>query len=417
MKMTKPNQISFDRRKFLIASGIVVTGGLSACTATSDTDGEKPAVGTKKEVLPSIGSPTIRVRIARIRNGEKVAIGDHRITKTIRGWKTTMQHTTSNSGEFQATLTSSLPFTVNNKTKLVSNNIVCVPRKEISTHAFDVVVHVPIEEYIPGVLAGELYAHWHHTTFEAQAIAARSYATSLHTKRINKSHFDVNDGPSSQMYLGDVSLEAAHRAARSTNGVVLTWDNVVIPAYYCACCGGTAATATDAISASLTHAIPPLQGRGGKDVCSALDVRVWSAKRSSRTERKRINACATTMNTPEFSTIRSIKSVEPTLFNAYGRPTHLAIYDRRNNAIEVSAKNVTRAFNASVIKLPEPTPTIWSSHLIAKKDGDTLTFHGAGLGHGVGLCQYGAQELAGKGESFESILQWYYPGATLSSLS
>jgi peptidoglycan hydrolase-like amidase len=33
------------------------------------------------------------------------------------------------------------------------------------------------------------------------------------------------------------------------------------------------------------------------------------------------------------------------------------------------------------------------------------------------LCQYGAQELAGKGESFESILQWYYPGATLSSLS
>ena len=125
--MTKPNQVSFDRRKFIIASGIVVTGGLSACTAISDTDGEKPVVGTKKEVLPPVGSPTIRVRIARIRNGEKVTLGEHRITKTIRGWKTTMQHTTSNNGELQATPTSRLPFTANNKTKLVSNNIICVP--------------------------------------------------------------------------------------------------------------------------------------------------------------------------------------------------------------------------------------------------------------------------------------------------
>ena len=41
---------------------------------------------------------------------------------------------------------------------------------------FDVVNHLPMEQYLPGVLTRELYASWHLETFRAQAIAARSYA-------------------------------------------------------------------------------------------------------------------------------------------------------------------------------------------------------------------------------------------------
>ena len=271
-----------------------------------------------------------------------------------------------------------------------------------------------MEQYLPGVLAGELFAHWHPTTFIAQAVAARSYATAQHLERVQKSHFDVNDGPSSQMFLGDVTLDVAHRAAIESSGIVLSWNDNIIPAYYCACCGGSAATASDAISNATFHNIPPLQGHGGKDICQSLDIHKWSVSRPSRTVRRRINACAKTMHIPEFSTIRSIRSIEPTMTNVHGRPIQLVIYDRQKNPTEVRARDLVRAVNATIPSLPNPSPVIWSSNLVASKQGLTVQFDGSGMGHGVGLCQYGAQELAGKGESWEEILAWYYPQATIS---
>jgi SpoIID/LytB domain protein len=43
-----------------------------------------------------------------------------------------------------------------------------------------------------------------------------------------------------------------------------------------------------------------------------------------------------------------------------------------------------------------------------------ILFKGGGWGHGVGLCQYGAQGRAKKGESYRVILDHYYPGAEIA---
>ncbi len=266
-----------------------------------------------------------------------------------------------------------------------------------------------MEQYLPGVLAGELYAHWHQTTFIAQAVAARSYASAQCLERKNTSYFDVDDGPSSQMFLGQITLDVAHRAVQESSSIVLTWNNNIIPSYYCACCGGVAATALDAISPAQIHNVPPLLGREGTDLCKSLKIHKWSVARPSRTTRKRINRCAKTMNVPEFLNVHTIRSIEPIETNKHGRPTRLAIYDRRNKATEVKAKDFVRAINTNVSSLPKPTPRVWSSNLVAKKDGSNIQFDGTGMGHGVGLCQYGAQELASRGESWEDILMWYYP--------
>ena len=122
------------------------------------------------------------------------------------------------------------------------------------------------------------------------------------------------------------------------------------------------------------------------------------------------------MQLPELATIRSIRSIEPTETNAHGRPNRLAIIDRRRQVVEVRARDFIRAVNASVESMEDPTQTISSSFLKGTKTGTDLQFEGYGMGHGVGLCQYGAQELAGRGKSFEEILSWYYPGATLHSI-
>ena len=119
------------------------------------------------------------------------------------------------------------------------------------------------------------------------------------------------------------------------------------------------------------------------------------------------------MNVPALSGVRTIRSIEPSATNLHGRPTVLTIFDRTNKTIDVRARDFIRAVNATIPSLPKPTPTIWSSNLVASKQGTKIGFTGTGMGHGVGLCQYGAQELAGKGESWEEILAWYYPRATI----
>jgi stage II sporulation protein D len=49
-------------------------------------------------------------------------------------------------------------------------------------------------------------------------------------------------------------------------------------------------------------------------------------------------------------------------------------------------------------------------------DGDTFRFRGSGFGHGLGLCQIGANGMAQHGKSYRDILAHYYPGTKLAPL-
>ena len=56
---------------------------------------------------------------------------------------------------------------------------------------------------------------------------------------------------------------------------------------------------------------------------------------------------------------------------------------------------------------------LYSSAFVVEKEGDTFTLHGAGWGHGVGLCQIGAAVMAEKGYTYKEILAHYYPNTIL----
>jgi stage II sporulation protein D len=53
---------------------------------------------------------------------------------------------------------------------------------------------------------------------------------------------------------------------------------------------------------------------------------------------------------------------------------------------------------------------IFSTALSAKDRGGQIRFKGSGWGHGVGMCQYGAQGMAESGYQWYQILRHYYPG-------
>lgn len=101
-----------------------------------------------------------------------------------------------------------------------------------------VVNNVPLEEYMLGVVPSEMPSKWNYEALKAQAIAARSYAIANRGKRASRG-YDLKDTPEDQAY-GGASAETAatNNAVMETKGIVITYNQKVIPAYYSASAGG-----------------------------------------------------------------------------------------------------------------------------------------------------------------------------------
>lgn len=104
--------------------------------------------------------------------------------------------------------------------------------------ALVVVNNVPLEEYMLGVVPSEMPSKWNFEALKAQAIAARSYAIANRGKRASHG-YDLKDTPEDQAYGGATSETATtNSAVMETKGVVITYNQKVIPAYYSASAGG-----------------------------------------------------------------------------------------------------------------------------------------------------------------------------------
>ena len=287
-----------------------------------------------------------------------------------------------------------------------------VPRSEVSPEAFDVVNHVAMEAYLPGVVAKELYDHWHLQTHAAQAIAARSFACAEHAQFSKRRHYDLTDSVSSQAYLGSVNHRRATDAVTMTRGMVLSYDGTLVPGYYSSCCGGVSACGVDAIGRRPINDLPPLRGRGKGDVCTGASVYQWLIERPAESLRQRLMAFGQAQRRQDLAKLGRITTIDVVARNEHGRPTRYAIADGDGKRVVLSAASLRRAANWSVDGLPDPK-RLWSSYLEVTVDEDRVRFDGRGYGHGVGLCQHGAEALAREGKDHQAILAWYYPGAEI----
>lgn len=285
-------------------------------------------------------------------------------------------------------------------------------------NTFDVIEVAGVEDYLKGVLAAELLTSWPQQAFNAQAVASRSYA--LHERsraRAKNAPFDVESTIRNQSYKGATEVPQATAAVRQTRGVVLTWNGQVLRAYFSSTSGGRAASARDTWptgSGFEFNLAGPLQAMPREELGRNSPYYRWTALRTRTELVKRLAAWGQANGHP-IKAIRSLETIVVEQRNSVLRPTRYRIVERGTAGYAINAEELRRACNEPTANVPELTASnlVRSGDLEFKAVGDVITLSGRGFGHGVGLCQYSAKELAEKGQDWRAILPKFYPGAKL----
>jgi len=253
-----------------------------------------------------------------------------------------------------------------------------------------VVNHVNVEDYLRGVLYHEVSHWWPGAALQAQAIVSRTFA--LHQAEINKPRdYDLESTVYSQVYGGSASEKfRTNSAIYKTKGLVLTYKGRTFPAYFHATCAGH----TEDASILWKTDIPPLKGVVC-NFCRHSPHLYWKRKLPLSDIEKALG-------------IEDIIDIAPVEWDNSGRVVQLSITTPYKTQ-EIPAKDFRLKVGSNIIK-----STIFKIELIPDTKGILSAYKdGAGWGHGVGMCQWGAFGMALRGHSAESILRHYYPGAAI----
>ncbi len=254
---------------------------------------------------------------------------------------------------------------------------------------------VPFEEYVTGVLAGEMPVTFELEALKAQAVAARSYAMKKIEQNQNN-EFDVVDTVSNQVYLDDVTLQERWKdsypekinkiktAVLETQGQYLTYDGEVIQAFFFS----TSTGKTENVEEVFVQALPYL-----RSVDSSWDEEV-SPVFHVTTEFSLIDFY-TRLDLPYQENLQ----IEINKTTSTGRVKELTI-----NGVFMKANDVYSKLQ------------LRSTYFTFEQIGNNVKVETKGFGHGVGLSQYGAEAMAKKGYTYDQILKHYYQGVEISKI-
>lgn len=298
--------------------------------------------------------------------------------------------------------------------------IVIRPASDVGPTKFDVIADMSIEDYLPGVLAKELFAKWPQAAFEAQAVCARTYALFVREQdRAAGRPFDVENSQADQVFGGATDNLTALRAVRATRGVVLTYGGGLFKAYYSSTCGGRAGSAADVWPTSKGfeyNLAAPIQASARESFCQQARLYRWDVTRTGDDLGKRMAAWGKSSGHP-VRAIGSVRGVVVERVNQTSRPSRFAVQDDRGRTFSLSAEELRVACNTSADGLPAVTPQTRMNSgdvefvPVGGATTPTFTVHGRGFGHGVGMCQWCLKGLADKGVPWDQQVLMFYPGA------
>jgi SpoIID/LytB domain protein len=304
---------------------------------------------------------------------------------------------------------------------------------EISLHegGLKIVNIVNLEEYLYSVVPSEMMVSFPEEALEAQAILARSYA--LATARTNRPHesagYDLCDGQHCQVYSG-ASNEYAKttKAVDGTRGVVLSHCGEVARPLYHSTCGGHTQTAAElngwGDAPYLAGVVDGPEGTGFPSsplglerwIKSAPEVYCNRAGKEPGPEFRWLRIIPAVFLQEKLDRqfdIGELREVSVLRRNSSGYANSLLVTGEKGSVRLVKEGEVRRFLGVGPLR----SGLYW---LETKRDAvgkpDEFVVYGGGWGHGVGMCQIGAGEMARRGLSHAEILAHYYGKTALKNL-
>ena len=266
------------------------------------------------------------------------------------------------------------------------------------TAAGQVVTTVPLEHYLYSVVSREMPHSWPAAALQTQAIVARTYVL----QRSNPTReYDLVPSEADQVYTGiDAEHPESTSAVDATAGMVLRFGEGFASVLYSSCCGGH----TEANSQAWGG--PPLLYLGGVPCtyCSASPWFKWTQNVPTDTLQRAMDE--------QLKSIGELQSVTLDAPDSSGR-SRFWNFQGSTGTQRIKASDVRRALGTRTL------PSLLVRRVAFDEQPTqaqrTLIIEGAGLGHGVGLCQWGARGMALAGAGARAILAFYYPGTGIGN--
>ena len=262
------------------------------------------------------------------------------------------------------------------------NTIVRVKRNEKNK-----IEKIPLEQYLIGVLAGEMPVSYDIEALKAQAVAARTYTLRKMENNKNNS-YDVIDTTDDQVYLDseylkqtwqknyDTYIKKINQAIQETSGEYLTYDGKIIKAFFFSTSSGKTENCKDVFGENLPYLV---------SVSSTWDE-----------------------NSPSYADTKIFEKQEfyDKLEIPYEKKLNIQIERNETNSINTITINNTKLLGTEFRQKLQ----LKSTNIEITQNENEIIITSKGFGHGVGMSQYGAKELALKGYKYDEILKYYYKG-------
>lgn len=261
-----------------------------------------------------------------------------------------------------------------------------------------VTVTLPLEEYVGAVLMAESGDFENVESQKAMAVVARTYSMRFLGQH-EQEGFDFCDTTHCQVFGWKGANAAVRAAVNATQGQVLRFEGKLAQTFYHQNCGGTTAAAQEAWP-SVREAYLTAHADA---YCAARGVLKWeSAIRVADLDRA--------LRAAGLAVPAAWKKVEVVSHSESGRAQRLKLEGGTGGVAQVSASTFRFAVDREL-----GWQKIRSDLYDVRNAGEQIVFSGRGSGHGVGLCQAGAEEMARQGKSYGEILSFYYPGTQIGT--
>ena len=242
---------------------------------------------------------------------------------------------------------------------------------------------IVLEDYLIGVLGGEMPVSFPLEALKAQAVASRTYV--LYQKEHNTKAYDVLNTTTNQVYKDEETLRQVwnenydeniakiKEAIRETEGEVMVYNNEIIDALFFSTAPGMTENSEDVFSSSLPY-LRSVESNWDKKAPNYESTKSFSLE--------------------EFKNLLGLDSVSNIIvgeFSNTGRTKSLII-----DNVTLDANDIRNKLN------------LRSTYFNYDIKNNTITFTTYGYGHGVGMSQYGAKYMAEEGYSYTEILEHYY---------